>query len=246
MWLTSTTSLLILKGIQPLDSLGAIWNSPLMTWDRSHMMLADAGLMNCYHPFSDWVTHLTLINKPHDKNSSADATWMESIIPAQILSTVRPSFNNQTHSVQKAVKAAQWPLYRNVYQSHMCSASKLETLASYLWPDFCSIYSRLEEKKKNKWWVSLWRHSLKESSKQRCLWKCGWNGALKSSSLFAQIHHTHEETFSVPRIHAGHVESSLIAARLGQAQWCKRSYLNCMGSIVVLDIPLRLSLISAD
>lgn len=55
-----------------------------------------------------------------------------------------------------------------------------------------------------KWRVSRWRHSFKEGSKQRCLWKCGWNGALKSCSLYVPTYYTHEGTFSASRIHAGH------------------------------------------
>lgn len=71
------------------------------------------------------------------KNSSADGFNLDGIHHT-CTNTKRcavfwgRSSNNQTHSLQKAVKVAQSQLYRTVYQSHLCSALKLETLASYL------------------------------------------------------------------------------------------------------------------
>lgn len=184
-----------------------------------------------------------------EKNSSADATWMESIISAQMPSAVRPFggfIQQSTTFCSEGSKSSTMAFIQKCISVPYVFCLETGNTWKLFVTWFLQQLQQTWEKKKNKWWVSWWRHSLKERSKQRCLWKCGWNGALKSLLLSAQIHHTHEETFSERRIHAEHIGSSLIAARPGQAQWCKRSYLNCMGSIVVLDIPLRLSLISAD
>lgn len=189
------------------------------------------------------MTHLTLVNKPHDEHLAPSQRSIHRCsgichtCPNNECCVVsRGSPNNQTHSVQAAVKAAQWRFGLqnciSVPYVFRFREKKLETLASYLWPDFCCFYSRQEgesyKKRKEKatvkfllakqiqaflsnlkaggakWRVSRWRHSFKEGIKQRCLWKCGWNGALKSRSLYLPTYYTHEGTFCTSRIHAGH------------------------------------------